>query len=140
MSTALGFYNYNVKFHFLVLLIHMHSCCLQIEMTQESNLSKFKSEVESSQVRKLEAQGIPSKHAEAITSTITEVLNGSLENVAQSLVSKGEIQKIEMTQESNLSKFKSEVESSQPVGPENLGWDSAETDVAAAEIKNTLKL
>ncbi|RVW51711.1 hypothetical protein CK203_066749 [Vitis vinifera] len=55
----------------------------------------------------------------------------SLENVAQSLVSKGEIQKvrfidsgvpvgpwlvmlhIEMTQESNLSKFKSEVESSQ---------------------------
>ncbi|RVX16787.1 Protein FMP32, mitochondrial [Vitis vinifera] len=84
-----------------------------------------------SQVRKLEAQGIPSKHAEAITSTITEVLNDSLENVAQSLVSKGEIQKvrfidsgvpvgpwlvmlhIEMTQESNLSKFKSEVESSQ---------------------------
>ncbi|KAL6345285.1 hypothetical protein AAG906_015768 [Vitis piasezkii] len=64
-------------------------------------------------VRKLEAQGIPSKHAEAITSTITEVLNDSLENVAQSLVSKGEIQKIEMTQESNLSKFKSEVESSQ---------------------------
>ena len=50
MSTALGFYNYNVKFHFLILLIHMHSCCLQIEMTQESNLSKFKSEVESSQV------------------------------------------------------------------------------------------
>ncbi|KAL6345237.1 hypothetical protein AAG906_015720 [Vitis piasezkii] len=57
------------------------------------------------QVRKLEAQGIPSKHAEAITSTITEVLSDSLENVAQSL--------IEMTLESSLSKFKSEVESSQ---------------------------
>uniref|UniRef100_F6GWS6 Protein FMP32, mitochondrial n=1 Tax=Vitis vinifera TaxID=29760 RepID=F6GWS6_VITVI len=48
-----------------------------------------------------------------MTSTKTEVLTDSLENVAQSLVSKGEIQKIEMTQESNLSKFKSEVESSQ---------------------------
>ena len=47
-----------------------------------------------SQVRKLEAQGIPSKHAEAITSTITEVLNDSLENLSQSLVSKGELQKV----------------------------------------------
>ena len=58
-----------------------------------------------SQVRKLEAQGIPSKHAEAITSTITEVLNGSLENVAQSLVSKGEIQKVRF------------IDSRVPVGP-----------------------
>ncbi|CAA6666909.1 unnamed protein product [Spirodela intermedia] len=44
-------------------------------------------------VRKLEAQGIPSKQAEAITSAITEVLNDSLENVTQSFVSQGEIQK-----------------------------------------------
>lgn len=58
-----------------------------------------------SQVRKLEAQGIPSKHAEAITSTITEVLNDSLENVAQSLVSKGEIQKVRF------------IDSGVPVGP-----------------------
>ncbi|XP_034684633.1 uncharacterized protein LOC117913690 [Vitis riparia] len=65
------------------------------------------------QVRKLEAQGIPSKHAEAITSIITEVLSDILENVAPSLVSKGEIQKIEMTLESSLSKFKSKVESSE---------------------------
>ncbi|MQL96919.1 hypothetical protein Taro_029602, partial [Colocasia esculenta] len=44
-------------------------------------------------VRKLEAEGIPSKQAEAITSAITEVLNDSLENVTQSFVSHGELQK-----------------------------------------------
>lgn len=64
-------------------------------------------------VRRLEAQGVPSKQAEAITSSIIEVLNDTLENVAQSFVSKAEMQKIEMTQEANLSKFKSEVTSSQ---------------------------
>ncbi|XP_004500769.1 protein FMP32, mitochondrial [Cicer arietinum] len=64
-------------------------------------------------VRNLEANGLPSKQAEAITSAITEVLNDSLENVAHSFVSKSEMQKSEMTQESNLSKFKSEVQSSQ---------------------------
>ncbi|KAL3527174.1 hypothetical protein ACH5RR_011830 [Cinchona calisaya] len=64
-------------------------------------------------VRRLESQGVPSKHAEAITDAITEVLNDSLENVAQSFVSKTEMQKIEMTQESHLSKFKTEVQSSQ---------------------------
>lgn len=64
-------------------------------------------------VRRLEAQGVPSKHAEAITSAITEVLNDTLENVAQSFVSKGEMQKSEMMQDANLSKFKSQVQSSQ---------------------------
>ncbi|KAJ1408828.1 coiled-coil domain-containing protein [Sesbania bispinosa] len=64
-------------------------------------------------VRKLEGQGIPSKQAEAITAAITEVLNDSLENVSQSLVSKTEMQRIEMLQEANLSKFKAEVQSSQ---------------------------
>ncbi|ERM96333.1 hypothetical protein AMTRI_Chr09g35210 [Amborella trichopoda] len=64
-------------------------------------------------VRRLEAQGVPSNHAEAITAAITEVLNDSLENVAQSFVSKMEMQKSEMIQESNISKFKSEVQSSQ---------------------------
>ncbi|XP_059623536.1 protein FMP32, mitochondrial-like [Cornus florida] len=64
-------------------------------------------------VRRLEAQGVPSKQAEAITGAITEVLNDSLENVAQSFVSKPEMHKIEMVQESNLSKFKSEVQISQ---------------------------
>ncbi|XP_021908244.1 protein FMP32, mitochondrial [Carica papaya] len=64
-------------------------------------------------VRRLEAQGVPANQAEAITVAITEVLNDSLENVSQSVVSKGEMQKIEMTQESNLAKFKSEVQSSQ---------------------------
>lgn len=46
------------------------------------------------QVRRLEAQGLPSKQAEVITSVITEVLNDSLENVAQSFVSKGDMQKV----------------------------------------------
>ncbi|XP_057493533.1 protein FMP32, mitochondrial-like [Actinidia eriantha] len=64
-------------------------------------------------VRSLEAQGLPSKQAEAITAAITEVLNDSLENVAHSFVSKAEMQKIEMVQDGNLSKFKSEVQSSQ---------------------------
>ncbi|KAE8667390.1 putative cellular nucleic acid binding protein [Hibiscus syriacus] len=64
-------------------------------------------------VRSLEAQGVPSKQAEAITAAITEVLNDSLENVSHSFVSKSEMQKSEMLQEANLSKFKSEVKSSQ---------------------------
>ncbi|XP_057967932.1 protein FMP32, mitochondrial [Malania oleifera] len=64
-------------------------------------------------VRRLEAQGVPSNQAEAITAATTEVLNHSLENVAQSFVSTVEMQKVETIQESNLSKFKSEVQSSQ---------------------------
>ncbi|KAG6482759.1 hypothetical protein ZIOFF_059397 [Zingiber officinale] len=44
-------------------------------------------------VRKLETQGLPTKQAEAITSTITETLNDSLENVIQSFVSKSEMDK-----------------------------------------------
>ncbi|KAJ0232674.1 hypothetical protein HA466_0289100 [Hirschfeldia incana] len=63
-------------------------------------------------VRSLEAQGLPSKQAEAITGAITEVLNDSLGVVSQLVVCKGEMQKAEMTQESNLSKFKSEINSS----------------------------
>lgn len=42
----------------------------------------------------MEAHGVPSKQAEAITSAITEVLNDSLENVAHSFVSKSEMQKV----------------------------------------------
>ncbi|KAH7686927.1 Mitochondrial calcium uniporter regulator 1 protein [Dioscorea alata] len=64
-------------------------------------------------VRRLEAQGLPTKHAEAITSAVTEVLNDSLQNVAQSFVSKEEMQKSELLQDANLSKFKSQVQSSQ---------------------------
>ncbi|GAB4837845.1 hypothetical protein Ancab_027371 [Ancistrocladus abbreviatus] len=64
-------------------------------------------------VRSLEAQGVPSKQAEAITSAITEVLNDSLENVSHNFVSKADMQKVEMLQEANISKFKSEVQGSQ---------------------------
>ena len=45
-------------------------------------------------MRRLEAQGIPSKQAEVITAAITEVLNDSLENVAHSFMSKAEMQKV----------------------------------------------
>jgi Protein of unknown function (DUF1640) len=45
-------------------------------------------------VRRLENEGIPSKQAEVITKSITEVLNDSLENVATSFVSKGEMQRV----------------------------------------------
>ncbi|MQL92874.1 hypothetical protein Taro_025511, partial [Colocasia esculenta] len=63
-------------------------------------------------VRKLEAQGIPSKHAEAITSAITEVLNDSLENVAQSFMSQGELQKEHhfSTLQRETEKLKSDIE------------------------------
>ncbi|RYQ81956.1 hypothetical protein Ahy_B10g100541 isoform D [Arachis hypogaea] len=60
-------------------------------------------------VRKLEGQGLPTKQAEAITDIITKLLNDSL----GSLVSKAEMQRTEMLQESSLSKFKAEVQSSQ---------------------------
>ncbi|XP_015892335.1 protein FMP32, mitochondrial isoform X2 [Ziziphus jujuba] len=56
-------------------------------------------------VRSLEAQGLPSKQAEAITGAITEVLNDSLQNVATSFVSKAEMQK-----EHNFSMLQRETE------------------------------
>lgn len=46
------------------------------------------------QVKSLEAQGIPSKHAEAITSAITEVLDDSLANISQNLISRAEMQRV----------------------------------------------
>lgn len=42
----------------------------------------------------LEAEGVPSKQAEAITAAMTEVLHDSLENVSQSAISKAEMQKV----------------------------------------------
>lgn len=47
-----------------------------------------------SQVRRLEAQELTPKQAEAITAVITEVLNDSLENVAQSFTSKTEMTRV----------------------------------------------
>lgn len=46
------------------------------------------------QVRRLEAEGVPSKQAESITSCITQVLNDTLENVAHSFLSKAEMEKV----------------------------------------------
>ncbi|KAL2650314.1 hypothetical protein R1flu_018442 [Riccia fluitans] len=64
-------------------------------------------------VRRLESQGLTPKQAEAITAVITEVLNDSLENVAQSFTSKSEMQRSEMMMEGVMSKFKAEVQSNQ---------------------------
>ncbi|KAH8939541.1 hypothetical protein BDL97_15G042000 [Sphagnum fallax] len=64
-------------------------------------------------VRRLESQGLTAKQAEAITAVITEVLNDSLENVAQAFTSKTEMQRSEMMAEAALSKFKGEVQSAQ---------------------------
>lgn len=46
------------------------------------------------QVKSLEAEGMPTKQAEAVTAALTHVLNETLENVAQSLVSQPELQKV----------------------------------------------
>lgn len=48
----------------------------------------------SPKVRGMEAQGVPTKQAEAITAAITEVLHDSLENISHSFVSKPEMQKV----------------------------------------------
>lgn len=45
-------------------------------------------------MKRLEAQGIPLKQAEAITAAIRDILDDSLENVSQSSVSKPEMQKV----------------------------------------------
>ncbi|XP_041022258.1 protein FMP32, mitochondrial-like isoform X1 [Juglans microcarpa x Juglans regia] len=87
--------------------------CRQISELVNSNRKRLFLVDTLALVRRLEGQGVPSKQAEAITAAITEVLNDSLENVTLSFVSKAEMQKIELIQESNLSKFKSEVQSSQ---------------------------
>ncbi|KAK4775062.1 hypothetical protein SAY86_009997 [Trapa natans] len=90
-------------------------------------------------VRSLEAQGVPSKQAEAITSAITEVLHDSLENVSHSFVSKAEMQKTEMVQESNLSKFMSEVQSSQKHHLSALQRETEKLQGAIEKMKSELK-
>lgn len=60
-------------------------------------------------VRRLESQGLTPKQAEAITAVITEVLNDSLENAAQTFASKADFDRAEMMAEATLSKFKTEL-------------------------------
>ncbi|KAL9254821.1 fmp32, mitochondrial-like protein [Drosera capensis] len=64
-------------------------------------------------VRSLEKKGVPLKEAEAVTSVITQVVNDSLQNVASRYVSKADMQRMEIIQETNDAKLKSEVRSSQ---------------------------
>ncbi|XP_042518879.1 uncharacterized protein LOC122092705 [Macadamia integrifolia] len=67
--------------------------CSQISQLVKSNGSQAFLVDTLALVRRLEAQGVQSKHAEAMTAAIIEVLNDSLENVAQSFVSKAEMEK-----------------------------------------------
>lgn len=71
-------FSYNVGIISLSLYIYIHNETKCVEL----------------QVRRLEAQGLTPKQAEAITAVITEVLNDSLENVAQSFTSKTEMQRV----------------------------------------------
>lgn len=64
-------------------------------------------------VRKLEAQGFTVNQAEAITAAMTDVVNDCLESVAQSFVSKSELEKSDLLRENALSKLKMDVQSSQ---------------------------
>ncbi|PHT59060.1 hypothetical protein CQW23_01423 [Capsicum baccatum] len=89
-------------------LVKLLSCDQEVTGSSRGNSLRQKCKV-----RRLEAQGVPSKHAEAITAAITEVLNNSLDNIAHSFVSLAEMQKCDLVQEANLSKFKSQVQSSQ---------------------------
>ncbi|GMY05669.1 protein FMP32, mitochondrial-like isoform X2 [Fagus crenata] len=86
---------------------------LQLSETIKPNLKRAFLVDTLALVRGLEAQGVPSKQAEAITAALTEVLNDCVENVAHSFVSKSEMQRYEMVQDSNLSKFYSKVQSLQ---------------------------
>ncbi|XP_074308606.1 protein FMP32, mitochondrial-like [Silene latifolia] len=64
-------------------------------------------------VRRLEEQGFPPKQAEVLTGAITKVLNDSLESVAYFFVTKPEMHNYEVTRESSLATFKTEIQSSQ---------------------------
>ncbi|CAI5505526.1 unnamed protein product [Closterium sp. Naga37s-1] len=63
------------------------------------------------QVRRLEAEGLTARQAEAITQLIAEVLHDSLDSVAHTFVSKPDLNKSEMVAEAALVKLKAEVQS-----------------------------
>ncbi|KAL2928190.1 Coiled-coil domain-containing protein 90B mitochondrial [Bienertia sinuspersici] len=90
-------------------------------------------------VRSLEAQGVPQKQAEAITSAITHVLNDSLENISQSFVSKAEMQQKELVQDSNVSRFKGEVQSSQDHHFSLLQRETEKLNVDIEKLRSELK-
>lgn len=104
-----------IHFHLHLISIRVFSRfdCRQVSQQPQSNGKRLFLVDTLALVRRLEGEGVPSKQAEAITSAIIEVLNDSLENVAQSFVSKGEMERIEMIQDGNLGKFKSRVQNSQ---------------------------
>ncbi|KAK1588599.1 hypothetical protein Q3G72_024907 [Acer saccharum] len=104
----------NCEFNSITVRDSNGRCCgLQISQLVNSNGKRLFLVDTLALVRRLEAQGLPSNQAEAITAAITEVLTDSLENVSHSVVTKGEMQKSELIQESSLSKFKSEVQNLQ---------------------------
>ncbi|KAL8478836.1 hypothetical protein ACS0TY_030641 [Phlomoides rotata] len=64
-------------------------------------------------VRKLEGKGVSTEQAEALTEEWVGVVNESLQKFTDSLVSKAELEKIVMIHDSNLSKFRTEVKTSE---------------------------
>ncbi|XP_037491918.1 LOW QUALITY PROTEIN: uncharacterized protein LOC105643853 [Jatropha curcas] len=83
-------------------------------------------------VRGMEAQGVPSKQAEAITAAITEVLNDSLENVAHSFSV--------MEQAAKLAEFQSYMKSSQVVWLLMLRIDFHGTTLKCCFLETGMKL
>ncbi|XP_042467660.1 protein FMP32, mitochondrial-like [Zingiber officinale] len=90
-------------------------------------------------VKSLEVQGLPTKQAEAVTSAITEVLNDTLERVAQSYSPKEEVHKNQLIQDANLSKFKSFIESSQEHHFSSLQREAEKLQVAMEKMGSELR-
>ncbi|KAM7251283.1 hypothetical protein ACFE04_023166 [Oxalis oulophora] len=89
-----------------------NSCRYSSQFVQSNNGKRLFLVDTLSLVKRLEAQGVPSKQAEAITAAITEVLSDSLKDMSMSVTSNTEM---EMIQDSSLSKFRLPVQSLQPL-------------------------
>lgn len=90
-------------------------------------------------VRRLEAEGLSAKQAEAITHIITEVLHESLETTTDTFISKTEIQKSELLAEAALSKFKTEIQSSHDLKFAGLQREVEGLKIDVDKVKNEIR-
>ncbi|KAJ7527024.1 hypothetical protein O6H91_16G032800 [Diphasiastrum complanatum] len=90
-------------------------------------------------VRRLEAQGLTAKQAEAITAVITEVLNDSLESVSRSFVSQSDLERKEMQQEAALSKQQAEMKSKQELRFTTLQRETERLRTDIEKMRSELK-
>ncbi|GBG86216.1 hypothetical protein CBR_g41121 [Chara braunii] len=90
-------------------------------------------------VRRLEGEGMDVKQAEAITHVITEVLNDSLTNAANTFTTKIEATKIEMTMEAAIAKFKAEIQSSQDHTTATLMRDGEKLRTDIEKLRSELR-